>query len=187
MAPKDFTDSLTSAFMHEDDHVSCSSCEDTEIRQKKSVHFNPSCQLKLYSMPSQEDRANAWYDAADYQQFKSISKAVAKAARQGNTITGEDMTFGLEAGDKKRSELKTQRRYTVWDLVLDGQEDNQSPIEIAGHCSKISDASARDAVRTATLLHVSLLHDELVASRKIVPQKPLLSIRRVQTPISRVA
>ena len=186
MAPKDFSDSSSSSFMHEDDHASCSSCEDVAMTPKKSVHFNPSCQLKLYTMPTAEDQLNAWYTASEYQQFKTTTKLVAKAARQRQTLAGEEMTVGLETGDKKRADLKLQRRYAVWDLVLDGQEKNQHPLQIANDCATVSDASAEDAQKAATLLHASIIQEEMPKLR--MPRKQITPDTRVLlAPVSRVA
>jgi hypothetical protein len=139
--------------------ICSSSCESDHInsnRQHKSVHFNQECYLKLYSKPTETDRANAWYTGEDLQQFKMNSELVGNAIRHGETIEGESMNFlGLDNQDRQKADLKLKRRYLTWDIVMDGQEEasNASPLEIAAQCWQVSEGSSEDAVRSATLLH----------------------------------
>ena len=194
MAPRDFTDGLAASIAHHhDDQTSCSSCDSDIIimKQKRAVHFNEQCYLKLYAMPNETDRVNAWYTCDDLQQFKQNCKAVAKAALKGRTIEGEEMVFGLESHFRERFDLKKQRRYLCWELVLDGQNDNRTPIDIAAKCSKVSEGSSNDAERTATLLRMSILHDAKVAppSKKVLTRRhsPILTEPRLRRTVSRVA
>lgn len=176
MAPKDFTDSFEPSLAHDDSDSSCSSCDSQHVnnskKERKSVHFNEQCYLKMYGMPTKADQANAWYTPNELQQLKKESKYIAKMARNGQTVEGEEMSFGLESQNREKSELKAKRRYLTWDLVMDGQYDHVSPLEIAAMCSQVSEGSSKDAERSAALLHLSILKDQKMALR---PSKKILS------------
>jgi hypothetical protein len=203
MAPKDFTDSP--CLFHDDDNSSCSSCEESDIivnNQKQTtsvVRFNAQCYLKFYSKPTETDRANAWYTRGNFQQFKMHSKLVAKAARNGLNVEGEEMIFGLDNQNRKKSNLKAKRRHLTCDLVMNGQEDDTTcPLAIAAQCSQVSEGSSNDAVTSATMLHMSLLlHEDenmivrtttTTSSKKILTRKSSFSTRPGRlTTVSQVA
>jgi hypothetical protein len=191
MAPKDFTDAHYP--IHHDSSSSCSSCfTDDSKKPKKSVHFNEQCYLNLFTMPTKTDRANAWFTSEDLQQFKMNSKLVAKAVRDGKTVEDEDMDFGLDNQNRQKSDLKLKRRYLSWDLVMDGQDALASPLEIATQCLQVSEGSSNDAIRSATLLHLSILQDKKMAARgkRILTRRSTLVSShepRCHTTVSRVA
>ena len=191
MAPKDFTDGLDASLVHHDDQSSCSSCDSDiiNLKQKKAVHFYAQCSITLYAMPTETDRANAWYTCDDLLQFKQNSKVIAKAASMGKTIEGEEMMFGLENHFQEKSELKMQRRYLCWDLVMDGQNNIERSLDTAAKCSKVSEGSSIDAAHAATLLRISIFQDQTVAAQRAIVlsrrQTAMVTEQRLCIPVPR--
>ena len=173
MPPKDFIDNPF-------DEMSCSSCETAttpkkkQQQPKKSVHFNESCVLKLYPMPTREDRVNAWYNGNELKSFKQGARVVARAVRHGKTVDGEEMVFGLDSVQRQRSDLKVQRRFLLWDIVFESQWKNASDLEIAERCASVSVESSRDAQQVATLLQLSMIRDFDIVKPKKTTATPVV-------------
>lgn len=185
MAPKDYL-LPSSSFVHNDDNASCNSCTSTSqpTTTRKSVRFNSACHLKYYPTPTEDDRSNAWYNGFEYQRFKSNTKLVATACQEGKVVDGEEMMFGLASFDRAGASLKRERRYRVWDVVIDGQFEHNAR-DVAELCSLASNESKNDAQRVASLLQFSLLQDgatQELKAKGIRPQqkRSLLSRRSLQ-------
>jgi hypothetical protein len=129
---------------------------DTATSAKKSVQWTQTCTLKLYQMPSEEDRANAWYQPSDYKHFKKEIRAIARVVLA--KVVGADALetqldhscLGLENFYPVQAKLRIRRRNSAWDSVFDEQEsDTHSAESIAEAYQRVSAESQVEAYQQA--------------------------------------
>jgi hypothetical protein len=124
----------------------------TTSSDKKSVQWAQTYMLKLCQMPSEEDRVKAWYQPSDYKHFmKETRTAIAGVllAHEVETQLNQSCS-GLEHFFPVQAKLRTHRRYSAWESVLDEQEsDTHSAESIAEAYQRVSAESQVEAHQQA--------------------------------------